>query len=206
MKTMRARREFWVEHVQAWPASRLTQVAYCQQHELKPKALAYWIRRHKQATSPLTLVPLAVQGPQSAGSCCCNMPAAGSWHCRLASMRPGWPGCCGGWLDTDAGTGLASGRTGRYALGDRRAFGTHSAGTRAPTLRWHGLCFRNRRGSRLKLLHWDGTGVWLSQRRLHQGHNDPNPTVGRDRQISANSGQSVASGRKRLSQQTVQVR
>jgi len=29
--------------------------------------------------------------------------------------------------------------------------------------------FRNRRGSRLKLLIWDGTGVWLCQRRLHQG-------------------------------------
>lgn len=28
---------------------------------------------------------------------------------------------------------------------------------------------RNRRGSRLKLLQWDGTGTWLSQRRLHQG-------------------------------------
>lgn len=30
--------------------------------------------------------------------------------------------------------------------------------------------FRNRRGSRLKLLIWDGTGVWLCQRRLHKGH------------------------------------
>lgn len=29
--------------------------------------------------------------------------------------------------------------------------------------------FCNRRGNRLKLLQWDGTGVWLSQRRLHQG-------------------------------------
>ncbi len=29
--------------------------------------------------------------------------------------------------------------------------------------------FRNKRGSRIKLLQWDGTGVWLSQRRLHQG-------------------------------------
>ena len=29
--------------------------------------------------------------------------------------------------------------------------------------------FRNRLGTRLKLLQWDGTGVWLSQRRLHQG-------------------------------------
>lgn len=29
--------------------------------------------------------------------------------------------------------------------------------------------FCNRRGNRLKLLVWDGTGVWLSQRRLHRG-------------------------------------
>lgn len=29
--------------------------------------------------------------------------------------------------------------------------------------------FRNRRCTRLKLLVWDGTGVWLCQRRLHQG-------------------------------------
>jgi transposase len=30
--------------------------------------------------------------------------------------------------------------------------------------------FRNRRQNRLKLLIWDGTGVWLCQRRLHRGH------------------------------------
>ena len=29
--------------------------------------------------------------------------------------------------------------------------------------------FRNRRQNRLKLLIWDGTGVWLCQRRLHRG-------------------------------------
>ena len=29
--------------------------------------------------------------------------------------------------------------------------------------------FRNRRSTRLKLLAWDGNGVWLCQRRLHQG-------------------------------------
>lgn len=29
--------------------------------------------------------------------------------------------------------------------------------------------FRNQRGNRIKLLVWDGTGVWLCQRRLHQG-------------------------------------
>jgi transposase len=30
--------------------------------------------------------------------------------------------------------------------------------------------FRNKRQTRLKLLIWDGTGVWLCQRRLHRGH------------------------------------
>ncbi len=29
--------------------------------------------------------------------------------------------------------------------------------------------FRNRRGNRIKLLVWDGTGVWLCHRRLHHG-------------------------------------
>lgn len=29
--------------------------------------------------------------------------------------------------------------------------------------------FRNQRSTRLKLLIWDGNGVWLCQRRLHQG-------------------------------------
>jgi transposase len=29
--------------------------------------------------------------------------------------------------------------------------------------------FRNRRATWLKLLIWDGTGVWLCQRRLHRG-------------------------------------
>lgn len=29
--------------------------------------------------------------------------------------------------------------------------------------------FRNRAGNRLRVLLWDGNGVWLCQRRLHQG-------------------------------------
>jgi len=29
--------------------------------------------------------------------------------------------------------------------------------------------FTNKRANRLKVLAWDGNGVWLAQRRLHQG-------------------------------------
>ena len=32
------------------------------------------------------------------------------------------------------------------------------------------IVFRNRLGNRIKVLLWDGTGVWLCQRRLHEGH------------------------------------
>ena len=67
METMHARREFWARHVQTWQGSGLTQVAYCEQHTLKPKALAYWIKRHRQAAGHVTLVPLAVQKPSAPG-------------------------------------------------------------------------------------------------------------------------------------------
>jgi transposase len=30
--------------------------------------------------------------------------------------------------------------------------------------------FRNQRANRIKLLVWDGAGVWLGSRRLHRGH------------------------------------
>ena len=46
--------------------------------------------------------------------------------------------------------------------------------------------FRNRAGNRMKLLVWDGTGVWVCQRRLHQGRfswpteGDTVLTLGRD--------------------------
>ena len=34
----------------------------------------------------------------------------------------------------------------------------------------HAYAFSNKSRNRLKLVVWDGNGVWLCQRRLHQGH------------------------------------
>ena len=33
----------------------------------------------------------------------------------------------------------------------------------------HVFVFKNKRGNRIKVLKWDATGVWLAQRRLHEG-------------------------------------
>ena len=67
METFQSRREFWAGHVSAWLGGGLTQVVYCQQHELKPKSFSYWVRRHRQAAGHVTLVPLAVQKPSATG-------------------------------------------------------------------------------------------------------------------------------------------
>jgi len=57
------------------------------------------------------------------------------------------------------------------------------------------VAFRNQRGNRLKLLAWDGTGVWLAQRRLHRAHSGlPRHRPGK---IQACSGPPTASPLKR---------
>lgn len=89
MDTMHARREFWLGHVKAWRNSGLTQVGYCQRHALKPKALAYWIRRSKQTATPLTLVPLAV--PQACGTGEVRLQHASGWQLALpAGVDAAW--------------------------------------------------------------------------------------------------------------------
>ncbi|SFB63155.1 IS66 family insertion sequence element accessory protein TnpA [Azotobacter beijerinckii] len=96
MDTMQARRAVWLGHVQAWHDSGLTQVAYCQQHDLKPKALGYWIRRSRQASrgDTLTLVPLTIRTPQtppapSTATLCLQHPSG--WQLSLPdSVEPAW--------------------------------------------------------------------------------------------------------------------
>lgn len=92
MDTMQARRAVWLGHVQAWHDSGLTQVAYCRQHDLKPKALAYWIRRSRQTPSSdaLTLLPLVVAPSVSSTPPLCLQHPSG-WQLSLPdSVEPAW--------------------------------------------------------------------------------------------------------------------
>ena len=48
--------------------------------------------------------------------------------------------------------------------------------------------FRNRAGNRIKILLWDGTGVWLCQRRLHRGTSAGRTRLTRTSPLRAKSG------------------
>ena len=83
------RRQFWLGHVQAWRASGLTQVAYCQQHGLKPKAFSYWSRQQRQGNPPLTLVPVAVRPSSAHGEL--RLQHSSGWQLVVPTTRDsGW--------------------------------------------------------------------------------------------------------------------
>lgn len=107
------------------------------------------------------------------------MAPAGSCCCRRRLHLSGWRSSCGGFHDCGAGGDLVSGGADGYAYGDGWAVVARAAGCwvsrpvmvrpmcfvrNCPT-----KCFGHRRGDRLKVLLWDGNGVRLCQRRLHQG-------------------------------------
>ncbi|MBM1204820.1 IS66 family insertion sequence element accessory protein TnpA [Pseudomonas veronii] len=88
---MSVRRELWIAHVQAWRSSGLTQVAYCQQHELSSKRLAYWIKRGNPnpAELPLTLVPVTLR--HSPATVQLLLRHASGWSLALpSSVEPAW--------------------------------------------------------------------------------------------------------------------
>jgi hypothetical protein len=51
---MKHNREFWVQQVERWRASGLTQVAYCRRHRLLKGTLGYWVSTLKKAKAPNT--------------------------------------------------------------------------------------------------------------------------------------------------------
>ena len=58
------KRPEWLEHVNAWHRSGLTQAAYCRDHQLNATTFNGWIVRDRSvapATVPLTTVPMVIQ-------------------------------------------------------------------------------------------------------------------------------------------------
>ncbi|WP_339436066.1 hypothetical protein [Pseudomonas sp. EL_65y_Pfl1_R32] len=87
--TLTARRTFWAEHVQAWRSSGLTQVAYCEQHQLNTKSFGYWFRSRELGNETLTLVPIAVHEPAQISDLLLRHPSG--WELVLPrEVEPAW--------------------------------------------------------------------------------------------------------------------
>ena len=61
------KREHWQRHIEGWPASGLSQVAYCRQNDIKPHQWSYWKKRLSRTDSGVSFVPLKIA---------CNLPMA----------------------------------------------------------------------------------------------------------------------------------
>ena len=57
---LQQKRSYWKKHIENWRSSRMTQTAYCQQHELKDHQFTYWKKRFAQSESGTTFVPVKI--------------------------------------------------------------------------------------------------------------------------------------------------
>ena len=56
-----AKRAYWSQHVKTWQKSGLTQVRYCQQHQLNQQTFTYWkVKLQKQAALS-HLLPVSIK-------------------------------------------------------------------------------------------------------------------------------------------------
>jgi len=65
---MKHNREFWIQQVERWRASGLTQVAYCRRHRLVKGTLGYWVsilKKPKTAKTQLVEIGRAERNDQT---------------------------------------------------------------------------------------------------------------------------------------------
>lgn len=87
MDTPQAKHEYWNDHIRAWRASGLSQIAYCDRHGLKLANLAYWLGKQRKANECLTLIPL----PLGNGVSGLVLHGASGWRLELpAQTKPDW--------------------------------------------------------------------------------------------------------------------
>ena len=164
--------EYWQGHLAGWLESGQTQQAYCERHGLSMATFHRWRRKQK-----MSLVAKALDAGTDTvriGGCEERDPPAKPR--RLENRTTG----CGRGVAGRTATPTAMMPTAAQVWLvveplDMRA-GIDGLSLRIQNTLARSPCdgkayaFRNRRGNRIKLLIWDGTGVWLCQRRLHKGH------------------------------------
>ena len=53
-------RSFWEGHIVIWQQSRLSQFAYCREHQLKPHRFYYWRRRILKRQPDVSFLPVTL--------------------------------------------------------------------------------------------------------------------------------------------------
>jgi transposase len=148
------KRDTWQQHIQAWQQSQLSKKAYCREHNLNSACFYKWYS--KLALKPAAPQPALASAMNSLTLIPLTRPKTLHLVTHLSLHSPkGWridleP------VDMRLGIDGLSSRVVQY-LGKSPCDG-------------HAYAFTNRSRNRLKLVVWDGNGVWLCQRRLHQGH------------------------------------
>ena len=52
------KRVYWKQQIESWKSSGMTQVAFCQEHDLKPNQFTYWKKRFIQTETGIKFVPI----------------------------------------------------------------------------------------------------------------------------------------------------
>jgi len=59
------RKEFWRSHIKGWEESGLTQIEYCNRHELSRHRFTYWKCKRDKESRPVTFMPIFQNPMQS---------------------------------------------------------------------------------------------------------------------------------------------
>jgi hypothetical protein len=62
--TSEEKRAYWKSHIAGWQQSNTSQRIYCEQHDLKPSAFAYWRSRLARSRGSSKLIPVSVSTHQ----------------------------------------------------------------------------------------------------------------------------------------------
>ena len=55
------KRAYWKQQIEAWQSSDMTQLAFCQEHDLKPHQFTYWKKRFVRTDAGVTFLPVKFQ-------------------------------------------------------------------------------------------------------------------------------------------------